>query len=369
MKIKYNKSIFYVVLIFVSMLSFYLFYNFCNTDYVNYVSDFHGHTETVMSFVNDSIFPLENHMFPHQFAFPLFHITTAILFKIVNRYDIAASLTTVIANFFTMILIRYIGKDYADSELKKYIIDFVSITIIFLMSISGLLNIYPNFPQLSINAWYSPTYIFMRPFSIYCVILANLFFNKYSEDNEIDFKLLITFSIFLLLSTLAKPSFTIMFLFAFGFHTLILLFKDLKKYFKPYGISLLLAVLPTLILLLLQNWFVGMHTPVDLSFNILSIDSITKNCFRFFKYFISLQILNLIFLLFDSNNNKLNNFYYFISLMMLLPSAFIWFLQLKVYLSLSDYAWSYQIASFFLTLFTTFNIVKKIKFDLLIYYM
>lgn len=373
MKKKYSIIPFLIILIIANILSLYLFYRFCNTDYELFVSDFQWHLLGAWSFVNNDILPLSKQPFPALFSYPLYHLLTAILGKLINRIDISASLIVMISNIFTSIILRNIGNKEFSKIKEKYLIDFISISILFIMPISGILTNYkPFFPQMSVNPWHNPTYLFMRPFTIICFIIfidiiKNIKENNFAKKNILK---LIGLCISLVITTLAKPSFTLFFLFAAGIYTFYCLFPDFKRNLFKAGIPIFLAVLPTLILLLWQQNLVLTYSK-DISFDtkLLPIKYLIDNGFLYFRYFLSLQILNLIFFIAYGRKLLFKDISYTLSFLMLISTLFIWFFTTQGIYSLSNFAWSYEIATFYTIFYSIIYTIKYLKKSKISYFI
>ncbi len=108
------------------------------------------------------------------------------------------------------------------------------------------------------NPFHNATYVAARPFSIICVFLFVDLLQEYEE--RLHSKRAVAFSITLLLATMTKPSFTIIFCGAAG---LIMLYRLLKSRFATWKNTILLgcAFLPTFVDLLYQ--FGGVFSGLD----------------------------------------------------------------------------------------------------------
>ena len=109
------------------------------------------------------------------------------------------------------------------------------------------------------NPFHNATYLATRPFSIVCFFMLIDLLQTYEKGANK--KKYITFSLFLLLTTMAKPSFT------FGFvlmTAVILLYRTCRKGFRNFKETMLLAAcaVPTFIALIYQfrNVFVGTNS-------------------------------------------------------------------------------------------------------------
>ena len=199
--------------------------------------------------------------FPAQMkAYPLFHITAWMLSIVcLGNTDVAGICVLIGANVASVIIIRHLLKGLTDGENigTKYLIDFVSIAYLIFSPIAGFLTdgrFYKR--QCGPNPWHNPTITFVRPigllafFFFVCVIKS---MENGREKKEYR-KALVCFSVFSVLSVLAKPSFMMVFLPAMGCYAFIYWMRDVKGRF-PDAIKLLVAVLPTFAVLLGQSVF------------------------------------------------------------------------------------------------------------------
>ena len=108
------------------------------------------------------------------------------------------------------------------------------------------------------NPFHNATYLAARPFSIICMFLFIDLLQEYEE--RLEWKKTLAFSVALLLATMTKPSFTIVFCGAAG---LIMLFRCIRKRFATFKNTILLgcAFIPTFVDLLYQ--FGGVFSGLD----------------------------------------------------------------------------------------------------------
>lgn len=103
---------------------------------------------------------------------------------------------------------------------------------------------YWYFGQWSPNPWQNPTLIMMKPFAFLCTFLA------IQALQTFDKRFWISLSLLLLVSVFYKPSFSLIFIPAFGLFILL----NHTKIFKTYVYAFLL-ILPTIFYIIYQYWF------------------------------------------------------------------------------------------------------------------
>lgn len=196
----------------------------------------------------------------HLRAYPLYHITVRLItFLCLGDYNVAGICVLTASNIAAVLVARIIllGMSKENSVLKRYIIDVISVAYLLFEPIASRLTegrVYAR--QCGPNPWHNPTITFVRPIGL----LAFLFFvitikNMKEKIIVNDYrKYLIGFSVMSALSVLAKPSFMMVFLPAMGLYTLFYWMNDIKGRFGD-AMRLLAAVMPTIIILLLQVVF------------------------------------------------------------------------------------------------------------------
>lgn len=200
--------------------------------------------------------------------YPLYHIIMRGLFyvvaKIANGPGIDINIiscyflaTINIVNVIVMrMLLNYIVR--AEKTIEKYAVDFLSLASIVFMGIGTFLTNGRYYAiQGAPNAWHNPTLILVRPIGILSIYFFLKCLEK-AEKNETFISELVAFSLITLVSCFAKPSYAFVFLPGMGIYVLILLFKDFKRNLKKIGIPMLLAAMPSVVVLLLQ--FIGISS-------------------------------------------------------------------------------------------------------------
>ncbi len=111
------------------------------------------------------------------------------------------------------------------------------------------------------NLWHNSTYISAKPFTILTFVSFIILFDKIKEkkDRLADY---LFFSISLLLSALAKPSYTLVFGISAAILTLVILIFMSKASIKQ-DVYLFLSTMPTLVALAYQYLDVYLHTSAD----------------------------------------------------------------------------------------------------------
>ena len=155
------------------------------------------------------------------------------------------------------------------------------------------------------------------------------------------------------LSVIAKPSFTIVFLPIAGIVTLVILFKDFKANFI-FSLKLLLAVLPTLIILIIQ-YVITLDVDSGIVIRIGGFQNLSY--FSMIAATISALFYPIMFLVL--NRNRIN--FKFELLLSYLIYAFAWiqyFILDEAQYNHGNFAWGYYTALFVLYFITTLNLIK-----------
>lgn len=194
-------------------------------------------------------------LFPHIYAYPLYHFVQKMIHLLLQvDYNTAAALllplTIICSVFLYRKMIMMIVKE--DVKGNKYFADFVSLgAVVFNVARCGLNNWRYYGLQCGANPFHNPTILFVRPFAIASFIYFIKCIETYQQKNN--YKYAVLFGLFTLLSVGAKPSYAIVFLPAMGIYTLYFMIRN--KSIK-FGIVALAAVLPSLILLIIQQSWV-----------------------------------------------------------------------------------------------------------------
>lgn len=201
----------------------------------------------------------------YSFPYPIFFLTGKAL-NLFLPIELAVTVAEVFFNTLAIVITKYYLEKYIHESCKKDITwqHFVITVFVFagfLMSMWWL----PRFGKITLpfkdqvfygtysgNPWHNATYIATRPFAIGAFFsFIALLQNDDDKDNKFDLKKGIVFGIFLFLTTMTKPSFTLVCVSAM---TVVCLFRLIKNRFKniKYFVFLFLCSLPTAIALILQ---------------------------------------------------------------------------------------------------------------------
>lgn len=251
--------IFAILLVVYSVVTFSLFYHQTWGSDVSYNSD-------MLPYILEITGADSGYSFPY----PLFFKFGALLNTFLATPQLAAAVALTILNSLSLVITKY----YADKvimpivENKKAVVRiFVTFLVfaLFFVSMLYLLNgsfipgIYSKYRGVfSPNPYHNATYLATRPFAIATFFIYIKLLKDYEKKTEL--KDHIFFSIFLFLTTIAKPSFTFVFVPTAG---LIMLYRMFKRKFKNFWqtFKLGLCFIPTFIALIYQ--FFGVFGPVE----------------------------------------------------------------------------------------------------------
>lgn len=227
---------------------FVLFYRQAISDGITYMSDIGPYIEEMLGTQSKYSFP-----------YPILFKTAGLIYSFLKRPEISMVIAIVFFNAIAIIVTKIIY----EKESKTYLISTFAVLCLFFLSmiyskkfaVVGINNAYEG--VFSPNPWHNATYMAARPF----MILTFYFGARVLKSYEVDFqkgndlksniKIYILFMVSLLLSTLAKPSYTIVHIGAAG---IIMLFRLIKHRFLNIRQTLLAACfyIPTFIVLLIQ---------------------------------------------------------------------------------------------------------------------
>ncbi len=208
-------------------------------------------------------------------SYPLF-FWLGRLFNLFMPIDKAITWVQVLLNALSMIFTKYyfdklVCKDKTENDVlyKHLIVSFITV-MCFLLSMWWL----PRFGKIALpfkyqafqgsysgNPWHNSTYIATRPFAIVAFFSFTSLLDSY--EKKIDVKDAIVFTVSLLLTTLAKPSFTFVLVSTAG---LVMAFKLIAAKFKNFKSTMLLTLcfVPTFIDLFYQFFMVfGEGNPTE----------------------------------------------------------------------------------------------------------
>lgn len=282
-------------------------------------------------------------IFPKQaYAYPLFHLTQKLIHLLlqIDYYTAAALLlpATIICSVFMYRKLIIFITDETDSN--KYFADIVSLGAVLFNVARCWLNDWRYYSlQCGPNPFHNPTILFVRPFAIASFIYFIKWIQVYGVKNNIKYVLL--FGIYMFLSVSAKPSYAIVFLPAMGIYTMYYMIRN--KNIK-FGIIAFIAVLPSLILLVIQQMWCTSQTDmltVTISFGGFSHLSVIEVIMA------SLVTFPVVVLLFRIRWIK-SDPTYFIAILALI----IGWLQMYLLVNgmSSDFSWGYDLAVQFATI-------------------
>ncbi len=262
-KKKYNRIPFFLFCIIATIIMVVMF---TQVGVFHEQEDFPAHNLSAQEIYTT---PISEMSFPLVMSYPLMHTVLKLVGLIVSFFsfgtlslsfsiDIASVVVATIFNVITIFIVRFIltGLFSLKSTTNRYIIDFISITSVFIMGICGPLTDYKFYlPQGGPNVWHNPTFIFSRPFGIIVFFLFTGVFSTLKNNQKFKQKLVL-FSLVLCISCIAKPNYAFVLLPAMGVITLIEIKDDFRHKIKTIGIPLLLSVLPAGIILIFQFIYV-----------------------------------------------------------------------------------------------------------------
>ena len=254
-------AVFTVLLLAASIITFQLFYHQTTGSEALYHSDMKAY-----------ILEMQGLDSGYSFPYPVFFKLSA-FFDLFVAPELAVAIATLVLNSGAMIIMKWALNYYALEQLENAfvknkwlagaIISVVSISLFFISMLFPPQGIYlPGIKYnylgvFSANPFHNATYMAARPFAV----LAFLWYVKLLDTYEgggNNLKDYILFSIFLLLATMTKPSFTIVLVGAAGLIMLWRMFRSKFRNFIP-TIQLGLTFIPTFIDLLYQ--YKGVFVP------------------------------------------------------------------------------------------------------------
>ena len=190
-------------------------------------------------------------------TYPLYHITLkAIAILLGNKYYEATYLLNALCFVAAIVLIRmFLLCIYHTKEWKERVLyDVISVCAVVFVVASGPWTGWRMYArQSAANPVHNPTILFVRPFGILVLFAFLLLLKRYEEKKTYSW-ILVMFGLLCLASAIAKPSFAFAFLPAMG---IVILEKMIRDKSIHIGILTLLAVLPTMALMLWQFYFIS----------------------------------------------------------------------------------------------------------------
>jgi hypothetical protein len=241
--IKSNKVFFNIIRLLtyfvIGYLSFLIFYY---QAYQGFDTDLPYHVDRINPIITGQYY------LPHSF----FHYLVYYIHLIFAEFSLHTSMLNIAIWLLSALIVIILDITYrifvarVDKEHHKLTLLFASVSLIFVTPIYLWFfnkNLYLG--QWSPNIWHNPTILLLKPFAIVTLFFTIIYFSENQIFNKIWVKIL--FSLFIALSTWAKPSFVISFIPA----TYLYLFFYHKKIFKSF-VNASLLFLPTIAVLALQ---------------------------------------------------------------------------------------------------------------------
>lgn len=199
----------------------------------------------------------------YSFPYPIFFKFGAFLHLFIKSPELCIALATTILNCLSPIFLKY----YMDKEVKGTGVTKIATTVV-VFSVFFMSMVY--FPEnyylpgleykyvgvFTPNPFHNATYMATRPFSIVCFFIFIRILQEY--ETKINWKDNILFAIFLLLTTMTKPSFTFVLVPTAG---LIMLYRMIRAKFKNFAPTIQLGIcfIPTFCALIYQ--YFGVFAP------------------------------------------------------------------------------------------------------------
>ncbi len=254
LKVTDSTKIVYVILLAAyTCLLFVLFRNQAyHTEYLVYGSDVDAYLLEMQGIDSGFDFPYPIYFMLGKF-FALFcdvRMGAALSATILNSVSPA-----VLSYFMLKALAPLVSEKNKDRRAIEWIILLVSYSVFFVSMLYPPEGIYlpgiylKNLGVYSANPYYNQTYLAARGFAIVAFFLFAHILTYYEE--KVDVREYITFSVFLLLATLTKPSFTFVLVSAAAVHMIVRLIISKGKKFRAF-MCLLATAVPTFITLLIQ---------------------------------------------------------------------------------------------------------------------
>lgn len=256
--------VFAVLLIAASVVTFMLFYHQTTGNEGFYHSDMKAY-----------ILEMQGLDSGYSFPYPIFFKLSALIHLFVGP-ETAVAIATLLLNSGAMVIMKLALNYYTLNQLEGafaknkwlagVLVSMVTIALFFISMLFPPQGIYlPGIPYnylgvFTANPFHNATYMAARPFAILAFFSYVKLLDSYEQGYNGRWKDYLLFSLFLLLATMTKPSFTIVLVGAAG---LIMLWRMLRSHFKNFipTIQLGLCFLPTFIDLLYQ--YSGVFVPKE----------------------------------------------------------------------------------------------------------
>lgn len=276
--------------------------------------------------------------FLHIYAYPLYHIIIKSLAFVIRSYELASIVIMTFCIIITALLYRrlFISICGVKNELELILYDLISIAFTVFMPVVSPLTDWKIYAGVcGPNPIHNPTYILMRPLGLITCILFVRFIDEFNSTNCR--KNMFLCGLFIILTTVAKPSFSITYLPAMG---IIVLINMIRKKELKIGITSGIMVLPALIILLAQFLWTNAVSVSDAKMRIM---------FGSFSEFSLLEVIGvslatfpIVLVLFDKELLKSEDNYYILSLIGL---VFGW-IEMFFFTNgpTGDFSWGYDMS-------------------------
>lgn len=313
--------------------------------------DIQKHTLVAEALFSDNVDD-DNPFFPkHAYAYPAYHFIQKMVHLVLRvDYETAAALVLTICIIIAVLLYRKLALMIIGdgTKCKKYLADLLAIGSVLFETARCPLNDWRYYQlQCAANPFHNPTIIFVRPFAIASFIFFNQYVKMYESGDR--HKYAVFFSITTSISVTAKPSYAIVFLPAMGIYTLYYMARNKRLKFAAEAF---MAVLPSLILLILQRRWMSIHTEaVNIRFKFgFFWDQIEFNTWPELLYAVigaSLVTFPVVILLFRIDSMRKDSFY----AVSIIALAIGWFQMFFLTTGIAgDFSWGYDLAVQFATL-------------------
>lgn len=295
------------------------------------------------------------------FPYPLYHAILKIIHMISHLdYEICTAMLMVLCNFVSIMLVKEIMKKVCGNNAESYFIDFISIFSIIFLSCRGPWTGWYFYDTIDgPSPIHNPTIIMVRPFMLWTLLEFCELIKKYNLNSKVDTKKLVMFAIGSLLAAAAKPSFAVIFYPIMGIYVFV---KMIKNADIMLGVKLALAILPSVLLLLFQYWWISTLTEkLDTTIHFGSYTHLSTAQ----VFIVTLTMIPVPLILFNYNRLK-EDIYYLVAV-----GGFVCGWLQMYFLDQGpdgNYAWGYSLAVFFLTFISMSEMIsdrnktKRIKF-------
>lgn len=294
----------------------------------------------------------DNSLFPvHAYTYPVYHFFQKMLHLILSvDYETAAAVVLTASIIISVLLYRRLALMIVEDTVQnRYFADFFSIGAVLFETARSPLNGWRYYQvQCAANPFHNPTILFVRPFAIASFLFFIQMINAYKKREKVG-KFAVLFSLITLISVGAKPSYAIVFLPAMGIYTLFYIIRNREIWF---GAVAFLAVLPALILLLIQQrWMSGHTEAINLSikfgFFTESLEFGTQQELLLAVFAASLVTFPVVILLFRIRIMKKDAFYTIAIIALVVGWLQMFFFKTGF---TGDFSWGYDLAVQFATL-------------------